>query len=59
MWKQWNFRARAQGRGSSVEEVDAAPGTEEPPKTQLFLAPAYQELQTMTCLFIAGSVLRR
>lgn len=28
MWKQWNFKARAQGRG--VEEAVAAPGTEQP-----------------------------
>lgn len=39
MWKQWYFKARAQGRGSSVEEADAAPVTEQSPKTLLFLVP--------------------
>lgn len=34
-----NFRAQAQGRGSGVEEADAAPVAEQPPKTLLFLVP--------------------
>lgn len=35
-----------------------APVPEQPPKTRIFLVPNLS-LQTMTCLFIAGSVLRR
>lgn len=56
MWKQWNFKARAQGRG--VEEAVAAPGTEQPPKLCFSLSQSSQELHTMMCLFIAGPAFR-